>query len=280
MSQDVIVKVKEMKEIPLTDIEIGLSQFRTRNVMKGIEELAQNIKTVGLINAITVCEGDDGKYELIAGQRRYLAHQMIEAKTIRANILERRLDEDEKRIISVTENITVLTPAREDYLDACTALYKKYGTIKAVSRKLGLDYSTVSEYVHYDQLVDPLKGMVDKGIIDVKIAKRAQEAAITDRGEIDEEAAIAYAKEMRTMDSQGQKRMLNVAKKSKDKDVAAIIEEGRRQAEVTRLTITISNDVNDSLKEYAQKEGTKVDDAASTLIEEGLETKGYLQRNT
>jgi len=147
-----------------------------------------------------------------------------------------------------------------------------------VAEKLGLKYSTVSEYVHYDQLIEPLKDFVDKGVVDLKTAKRAQEAAVTENGEIDDEAALAYAKEMRTMSGEGQKRLVKVAQRMPEASIAEKIEKGKEQASVTSLRITIANEVNDSLKEYASKEGTKVDDAATTLIEEGLEQKGYLKR--
>lgn len=279
MSEAILVVVKETKHIPLADIEIGRSQFRTRNVMKGIKELAQNIQAIGLINAITVCEGENRKYELIAGQRRYLAHHHLGAETIRANILDRRLTEDEKRIISLSENITIIRPHRDDYIDSCTDLYRRYGTIQAVSLKLGLDYSTVSDKVHYDQLVQVLKDMVDKGIVNVKTAKRAQNAAITDAGNIDEEAAIVYAKEMRTMGSTGQRKMVKVAKESTTKDVAAIVEEGRKAEQLERVTITFGPIVMASLRSFALKEGAQVGDVASTLITEGLEERGYLQKD-
>lgn len=279
MSEDILVVVKETKHIPLEDIEIGISQFRQKNLSKGIDELALNIKTVGLINAITVCEGENGKYELIAGQRRYLAHQQLGAETIRANVLDRRLTDDEKRRISVSENITIVSPARVDYLDACTDLYRRYGSIQEVSLKLGLKPTTVSKYVHYDQLIPPLKALVDRDIIPVKIAKRAQDAAITESGEIDEEAALAYAKEMRTMTNEGTKRMVKIAQKNPKASTAEKIEEGRKQGNIRKISVIITGETNDSLQDYARDEGTNVEDAASTLIDEGLEDKGYLERD-
>jgi len=278
MSEAPLASFKETKDISLDKIVIPKEQFRTRNVRKGLEELAENIKTVGLINAITVGDLGDGRYELIAGQRRFLAHELLGAKTIRANVLERTLTDDEKKIISVTENITISPPSREDYIDACTALFRKYGTIKAVSEKLGLNYQTVSEYVKYDQLIPELKEIVDKGVVSQKTALRAQEAAVKLDGSIDEDAAIAYAREMRTMSTEGQKKMVRVAAKSPDASIMEIIEEGRKQETMVSMRITIGSDVNSSLNEYAKIEGTSREDAATTLIEEGLETRGFLER--
>ena len=277
MSEGPLAVFKATRDIPLDQIELGTSQFRTRNVMKNIDELAENIKTVGLINAITVCEIGDGKYELIAGQRRYLEHQKLEAKTIRANILERRLTDEEKKIISVTENITITPPSREDYIDACTSLYRKYGTIASVSRKLGLNYTTVSNYVKYDQLIQPLKEFVDKGVVDLKTALRAQEAAVDYDGNIDDDSALSYAREMRTMSGEGQKRMVKVAKSMPKASLVEKIEKGREQAAVITFRVTIGQDIDDSLRRYAKAEGTNRESAASDLIEEGLELKGYLE---
>lgn len=280
MSEAILVVVKETKHIPLDDIVIGTGQFRTRNLHKGIEELALNIKTVGLINAITVCELENGKYDLIAGQRRVEAHELLGEKTIRANVLNRRLTEEEKRRVSLSENITIVRPSRADYLDACTALYRKYQSITEVSRILGLKQATVSEYVHYDQLICPLKALVDKDIIPVKIAKRAQNAAINEFGEIDEEAALVYAKEMRTMTDEGTKRMVKIAQQNPKAPLAENVEKGRKQGNIRKIRVTISGETNDSLEKFAKDEGTNAEGAASTLIDEGLEDKGYLQRET
>jgi len=280
MSEDMLMDIKETIHIPLEDIEIGLSQFRQQDIRKGIDELALNIKTVGLINAITVCELENGKYELIAGQRRLMAHIELGAETIRANVLAHGLTDDEKRTISMGENITIVSPARVDYIDACTDLYRRYKSIQAVSLKLGLKQATVSKYVNYDQLIPALKKLVDKGIIPIPIGKRAQTAAINESGEIDEEAAVAYAKEMRTMTNEGTKRMVQIARKNPNLSTTQILEEGRKSGNITKFSITIASETNISLEAYAKDEDTKRPDAAVTLIEEGLEEKGYLKTET
>jgi ParB-like chromosome segregation protein Spo0J len=49
--------IKEVREIPLSDLEIGKGQVRLRDVGKEIDELADSIRKVGLLEPIVVCEG-------------------------------------------------------------------------------------------------------------------------------------------------------------------------------------------------------------------------------
>ena len=80
----------------------------------GIEQLAESIKAVGLINALTVKNIGKHKYEIVAGRRRYWA--CLAAGIQNINCI--RLNEDENKladVIEVTENLhrIQLTPMQE-----------------------------------------------------------------------------------------------------------------------------------------------------------------------
>ncbi|MBA7537345.1 putative chromosome-partitioning protein ParB [subsurface metagenome] len=68
----------------------------------GIEELAGSIREVGLINAITI-KRVKKRYEIIAGDRRFLACKMLGLKQIEANIEKKTEVESEE--IKLAENI-------------------------------------------------------------------------------------------------------------------------------------------------------------------------------
>lgn len=274
-----IAKIKEVHDIPLDKIVIGNAQVRTRDVDKRVDELAESIRAVGLLNPILVVERDDGKYEVLTGQRRFLAHQKLNADTILAAILDRRVSEVEAKIISLTENLVRVDPGRTDYIEACTYLYKMYGgNISAVAKELGIPRDRVSNYIQYDRLISPLKEIVDTNLSKLKTALRAQEAATTPEGVVNEEEALTFFKEMDDLPEYRQDRMLTVAQKNPDATLAERLEEGRKQAKVTRLTVVLGEDVNTSLGSFAEDEGTTSSDAAVSLIEEGLDQKGYLKR--
>jgi len=174
----ILAKVKQLKEIPLDKLVIGKGQVRTSDVGKEIDELAESIKTMGLLEPIVVCAGEmSGTYEILTGQRRFLAHKLLKKNTIMAAVLEKSVDASTAKAISITENLVRRDPNQTDLIDACTMLFKKYGSAKAVAQKTGLPYGKVCQYVKYDRLIPDLQKLVDKKVVDLKTALRAQDAA-------------------------------------------------------------------------------------------------------
>src|SRR6266511_3303142 len=152
-----MVQIKEIRDLPLDQIVIGPYQVRTRRVDQDIDELAESIRIHGLLSPIIVSGVGGGKFEILVGQRRFLACQKLGKPTIKAAILSEKVSEEEAKVISLTENLIRRDLASEDVIDACTFLYRKYGSVKAVAEQLGLSPRDVSDYIKYDQLVRPLK---------------------------------------------------------------------------------------------------------------------------
>jgi ParB family transcriptional regulator, chromosome partitioning protein len=269
-------RTKEVREIPLDQLEIGPSQARIRDVAKNIEELAESIDKMGLLEPIVVCPLGDDRYEIITGQRRFLAHQHLGRDKIMAVILGERVDNDVAKAISLTENMVRQDISTNDYIDACTALYRRYGSIKAVADELGLPPNKVSQYVKYDQLTPKMKEMVDEAKVDLKTAIRAQKAATDDSGDVDEEAAVVLAQEMKGLSNLQQRNVEKAAEENKGASVDEIIEAGRRQPRQKQIVVTISEQTHDALQKFATDDGSNQDDAASTLIVTGLTDRGYL----
>ena len=89
-----VILGNDVKEVALSDLVIGFGQVRTVDVGRDIHELAESIKKIGLLEPIIIClSEEEGKYEIIAGQRRYLAHKEIGVETIKAIVIEDKLDE-------------------------------------------------------------------------------------------------------------------------------------------------------------------------------------------
>lgn len=98
--------IARYKEIPIADLVIDKGLVRVRDVSDGIEELARSIQSLGLLQPILVCPARKrGKYQIIAGQRRFLAYRFLRKKKIVAAVLDRRVDETAARIYSLTENL-------------------------------------------------------------------------------------------------------------------------------------------------------------------------------
>ena len=90
-------------EIALSDIEVNPKQPRRYFKEEALNELADSLKTHGLIQPITVRKMPDGKYQLISGERRMRAAKIAKLEKIPAYI--RATDDGEMHILALIENI-------------------------------------------------------------------------------------------------------------------------------------------------------------------------------
>lgn len=273
-----MAKIVEYKDIPLDDLTIGMGQARVQDVGKGIEDLAESIKVQGLLQPIVVCSArETGKWEILTGQRRFLAHRILKRESITAAILDERVEEQEAKAISITENLIRRELSRKDRIDGVTYLYKVYGNAKTVADATGLPYREVLQYVKYPRLASKLKEMVDEGQIDVNIALKAQDAAIKDNGEIDIDVATKLAREMEQMTGAQRTKFSEEFKKNPAKSIDDKIEDAKTGARVTQIWVTVTHDTHDAIQRFAQEEGTNQDAATAVLIEEALIGRGLLE---
>ncbi len=98
-TQDVKNKIVELKVI---EVEPNKKQARKEFNYQKLEELAESIKTFGVLQPIIVAK-KDGYYEIIAGERRWRASKLAGIKTIPAIIRED--EEEENTHISIIENV-------------------------------------------------------------------------------------------------------------------------------------------------------------------------------
>lgn len=92
----------ETREIFLTDIDEPTSAMRTEIPRDAVFELTTDIKKNGLINPITV-RPRAGRFEVVAGHRRFLAHRYGGMSSIRCIV--RELSDDEAFAIMTSENL-------------------------------------------------------------------------------------------------------------------------------------------------------------------------------
>ncbi|MHB1776153.1 MAG: ParB/RepB/Spo0J family partition protein [Acidimicrobiales bacterium] len=279
-----MAKVIEYREIPLDQLDIGQSQVRLHGTNRGIEELAESIAKQGLLQPILVAptEATD-RYEILIGQRRFMAHQVLseggrlQAPTIMAAVIDEPVEAAEAKAISLTENLLREGLSASDKIDACTYLYNKYGSIKLVAEVTGIPYNEVSENVKYVQLLEPLKQLVDSGDVKVKTALKAQRIAERGGGAVDTEAAIELAKEMSGMSGAQQKKIQERASEAPTMDASELIEDAKTGSKITQILVTLTSRSHAELQRYSEEQGTTQDEAAGSLIESGLAQAGYLE---
>jgi ParB family chromosome partitioning protein len=124
----------EIANIPISKIEPNPNQPRTEFEQAKIDELAQSIKQYGIIVPITVNK-IGGKYQLIAGERRYRAAKIAGLKEIPAYI--RIVTKNELMEMALVENIQ-----REDLNAIEVAL-----TLQALIEQCNLTQEKMSERI-------------------------------------------------------------------------------------------------------------------------------------
>ena len=270
------VKIKEYRDILLDDLVIGKAQVRTQDPGKDIEELCRSIEVQGLLQPIVVCPAENrlNKWEILTGQRRFLAHKMLGRDSISAAILDKRVNEGEAKAISITENLIRRKLSGKELIDGIMFLYNIYGNIKVVAETTGLSESVVRDNVKYPRLIPELKELVDDGNIEINVALKAQDSATNyDSGTLDPETAISLAKEMQPMTGPQRKNVVKERKNNPEKPIDDVIESAKTGGKVIQVIATVT-----AIQKFASAENTTQDDAVGELIERALIEGGFLEK--
>lgn len=280
-----MAKIVEYRDISLDDLVIGKGQARVQNPGRDVEDLARSIENQGLLQPIVVCQAEDAtKWEILTGQRRFLAHQWLKEHrglkeaTISAAILDHRVDEAQAKAISITENLIRRNLSNWETKEGVTYLYNRYGSIKDVVEATGLPQNHVRNYVKADRLIPELKEMVKLGKVDVNAALKAQDASVNDDGSIDNDVALKLAGEMESMSGAQRHRVAKERKEHPERSVDEVIESAKSGSKVTQIVATITQDTHRALRRFASEEDANQDDAAVMLIEESLVSHGFLEK--
>lgn len=273
-----MAKIVEYKDIPLENLVIGHAQARTENPGKDIDDLATNIEVQGLLQPIVVCPARRrGQWEILTGQRRFLAHKVLGRKTISAAVMDERVDEAKAKTISIVENLIRRNLSGTELKNGILHLYEIYGSVSEVARTTGLSVDKVREYVKYPRLISELKDLVDNHGIDVNVAVKAQDASVDQDGNVNAEVAIRLAREMAHMSGAQHQKIVEEIRKNPDKPVDDVIEWAKTGGKVTQIIATVTQDTHTALRRFATQEGSNQNEAAARLIEEALTDRGFLE---
>jgi len=160
----------EMAEISVSAIFPNPTQPRTEFDEEALEELADSIRTLGVIQPITVKRTDDGRYLIISGERRWRAAQRADLKTLPAYI--REVDDENLHAMALVENIQrqdlnaiEIALGMQRLIDECNL------TQDALSEKVGKKRSSVSNYLRLLKLPDEVQLALKEGLISMGHAK-------------------------------------------------------------------------------------------------------------
>ena len=155
-----------LRSLKISQLQPGKYQPRTRMDKDSLAELAESIKSQGIMQPVLVRPVSAGRYEIIAGERRWRAAQLAALAEVPA--LVREVPDEAVLAMSLIENIQRedLNPLEEAL--GIQRLIKEFGmTHEAASQALGTSRSAVSNLLRLLNLPPPVQELLMEGKIDM-----------------------------------------------------------------------------------------------------------------
>lgn len=159
-----------------TDLDITTVQPSTDNHRKtfndaSLQELADSIREVGVLQAIAVRPHTAGGYEIIYGERRYRASLLAGAKTIKATVYN-NITDDEAEDMSLSENLQREQVRPTEEARAFKRLLEKgrYDMYSLVSR-FGRSEKYIYTRLKLNELYAPIGELLDNDTITISVAE-------------------------------------------------------------------------------------------------------------
>ena len=148
--------------LPIAQVEPGLKQPRKRFDQASLADLADSIRTHGIIQPLTVRRLASGYYQIIAGERRWRAAKLAGLDQVPAVIIE--ADDRKVMELGLIENLQRedLNPIEEAM--GYKALVEDYGlTQEEVARQVGKSRPAVANALRLMALPDAIRQLLEEG---------------------------------------------------------------------------------------------------------------------
>ncbi|MCY4027653.1 MAG: ParB/RepB/Spo0J family partition protein [Acidobacteria bacterium] len=189
--------VAPLRREPAQEVDLDLlrpNREQPRGIIEDarLDELAASIRSHGIIQPLVVARQEDGKFEIVAGERRWRAAQR--AGLLRVPVVERTVANSKRLELALIENIQ-----REDLNAIETAaayarLADEFGfTQEEIARSVGRDRATVANYQRLLRLPAEVRAEVASGALSMGHARALA-------GLADEQAQLEIAREVLARD--------------------------------------------------------------------------------
>ena len=271
-------RASEMKPIKLDKITVSSDNVRHRDRDTHIDELADSISKHGLLQPVVVVEKTGDRYDLIIGQRRYLAHKrLLKAgkKTfdeIPALIIPRK-DHVHARLLSLGENLHRVNLNRGDVMDTMKYLYDRLGkNVNKVARELGTSSQTVRNYLKLERAAtDKMKNMIRAGNLRKADAERIIEASGND-----EKTMNVLAKNIGNLTKPEKERLVEVAWQNPKASPEKLLKKAQKPRFKDRVVVDMTPAEYEALEQAASSAGRSREELAKLAILGWLQEEGYL----
>jgi len=160
----------EINRLPLSALQAGKYQPRQKMEAGALQELAESIREQGVMQPLLVRLVAPGKYEIIAGERRFRAATLAGLKEV--PVLVSGANDQAAAAMALVENMQRedLNPLEES--QGLARLIEEFGfTHEQAAKAVGKSRSAVSNLLRLNQLAKPVQAMLLAGDIDMGHAR-------------------------------------------------------------------------------------------------------------
>jgi ParB family chromosome partitioning protein len=159
-----------INRLPLTALQAGKYQPRQKMEASALQELAESIREQGVMQPLLVRLVAPGKYEIIAGERRFRAAMLAELKEV--PVLVTTADDQAAAAMALIENMQRedLNPLEES--QGLARLIEEFSfTHEQAAKAVGKSRSAITNLLRLSQLAKPVQAMLLAGDIDMGHAR-------------------------------------------------------------------------------------------------------------
>ena len=260
----------EVNHVKLADLDVSPFNVRKQNLTADLDALAASLHEFGLLQPIVVQSNGD-RYEVVVGQRRYLAAKQLRWETIPAFILARRFDRDQSTILSLSENIQRRDLSARDQAEACAYLLERLGTISKVAEVLDVSTRTVRNWLGYRAVPEPIKTFVDEGRL-----SRGQATRIASHVE-DLDTAVAIAEKVASENNPVVRaRVLESADELPGRSAETILRRAEEKSRELQLVIHLPESAAQAISRASSEEDIEPEAIALNATIQWLRDNRYL----
>lgn len=260
-------------DIELEKIGRGTSQARQKGTGVDVDDdLVSSIKKNGLIHPITVKRQSDGSFEVVAGQRRFLAHKKLNMPTIKACVLDESVSENDAKKISFIENVARKDMDHVDCVNTVQWFMDRYGKTKSVAEELGISTNTVRKYLNIGRLPSEIQDDVRQKKYKSNDALKALDALGGDESVVDTGMLRELAVEIKKASPQLQGKLVEIKKREPGTSIQQVVEKAKKRVERHKFNVEVTSDQYERIGKFqTRKEYTTLERTVEELIGIGLE---------
>jgi ParB family transcriptional regulator, chromosome partitioning protein len=156
--------------LPISQLQAGKYQPRKNMVDASLQELSESIKEQGIMQPLLVRSVASGKYEIIAGERRFRAATMAGLKEV--PVLIKQANDQATAAMALIENMQREDLNALEEANGLARLIEEFGyTHDKAAQAVGKSRSAVSNLLRLIQLAKPVQLMLAKGELDMGHAR-------------------------------------------------------------------------------------------------------------